>query len=217
MVQKIVNKSHVGFMVVLHSDTSSCSLHKKNILINADDTLAQDFLLEPSVKIFMNAKKPVRASKKKAMPQPRIFDKASLILRPVYYYDEVADLQIPLLNNQYQFDDEKVEQAFAAWKQSGKKRKFAHAQEWLERWIGKDIVVIPDGIEASGYIMHLSRIYIGNAMREHGQWLSFAKGVFSRLMVDIEINEHARKGIIPLLKVTAGEGGICTNGIVDRI
>lgn len=216
MVQKIVNNSQVGFIIVLHSDASPCSLHKKNIRIEAKSSLVEDFLLEPSIKLSETLSHEDSLKKNNDFLHKKL-DKASLVLRPAYYYDEATQTQIPLLNDEQNFDEEKVEKAYDAWKKSGKKRKFNNAQGWLDRWIGKDIVVIPDALEASGYIMQLSRIRINNQARDHGQWLSFAKGVFSRLIVDIEIDQHDRKGIIPSLKVTPGEGGICTGGIVDRI
>lgn len=216
VVQKIINNSQVGFVIVLHSDASSCSLHQKNIKIEAKSTLVEDFLLEPSVKLPEKSL-PEGFEEKSSKFLPKKLDKASLILRPAYYYDEITNTQISLLDDQKNFDEKMVEKAFFAWKKSGKKRKFSNAQEWLNRWIGKDIVVVPDALEASGYIMQLSRIRINNQSRDHGQWLSFAKGVFSRLIVDIDIDQHDRRGIIPTLKITPGEGGVCTGGIVDRI
>lgn len=216
VVQKIVNNSQVGFIIVLHSDTSSCSLRKKNIKIEAKSSLVEDFLLEPSVKLEALSFDQGRMKNKKPL-HSKDLNKASLILRPAYYFDDMTHEQMSLLNDDKNFDNGKIEKAYISWKNSGKKRKFKNAQDWLDHWIGRDIRVIPDALEASGYIMHLSRIRINNQARDHAQWLSFAKGVFSRLVVDIEIDQHDRKGIIPLLKITPGEGGICTGGVVDRI
>jgi len=204
VVQKIINNSSVGFVVIFHSDTSSCSANKKNITIDNDTVLIEDFLLEPSVEI-------------KSLFVSKNLSKASLVLRPAYYYDSLREQKISLLNDDHSFNNQQVEKAFFAWKNSGKKRKFKDAQHWLNHWIGKDIIIIPDKLEASGYIMHLSRGYVGNQMCEHGQWLSHAKGVFARLVVDIQIDQHDRKGICPALKVSAGEGGICKSGVVDRV
>lgn len=217
MVQKIINKSQIDFIVVLHSDASSCSLRKKNIKIEANSSFVGDFLLEPSVKLKKSISFQSSSRKTKHSSNLKNIDKASLILRPAYYYDDMTKTRIPLLNKDKMFDNEMVKKAYAAWKSSGKKRKFNDAQHWLDRWIGKDIVVVPDVLEASGYIMHLSRIRISNQARDHAQWLSYAKGIFSRLVVDIQIDQHDRKGVIPSLKVTPGEGGICIGGAVERI
>lgn len=217
MVEKIVNKSQVGFIVVLHSDASSCSLSAKNILIDAHAVLVEDFLLEPSLKLEKASLADDSVRKLANSYDLKKTEKASLILRPAYYYNESTQQQMSLLNDENLFDDEKVEKAYIAWKNSGKKRKFNDAQHWLDRWVGKDIMVVPDALEATGYIMHLVRIRISNQARDHGQWLSKAKGVFSRLIVEIEIDQHDRRGIIPSLKVSTGEGGICTGGVVDRI
>lgn len=195
LVQNIVNKSDVGYVIVFHSDNSSCSVQNKNLVIEARSYSKKPFLLERHKK----------------------GGKSSLILRPLYYQDKATNTKMPLLNQQHQYDPKFIEAAYQAWIESGKKRKFADAQDWLKHWVGGDIHVIPDVLQAHGYLVNMSRIHIYNTIKEHAQWLSFSKGVFSRLMVEIDIVQHDRKGIKPSLKVIAGEGGFCTEELIKKL
>lgn len=194
IVQKVLNKSQIGFAVLFHNDTSRCSLAKKKSIIDAFGSFTDEFLL-----VRDDSKKP------------------SLILRPAYYFDTKTDVKFALLDDHKNFDMQKIEAAYAAWKLSGKKRVFKSAQAWLEHWVGKDIVVVPDSAEIFGYLNHKTRAHISNSIKQHGQWLSYAKGVFAHLILEIEITQDARKGIRPIIKVASGEGGICSHGVVSRI
>ena len=194
IVQSTVNKSQIGFLVLFHNDTSSCSLIKSNNTIDALSTFKNEFLL-------------VRDD-----PQ-----QPSLILRPKYYFDTATKSKFSLLDNNNDFDTKKINRAYLVWKANGAKRNFKNSQEWFEHWVGKDIVIIPDSREVFGYLNNKSRAHISNSIKEHGQWLSYSKGIFAHLMVEIEIYQHPRKGIYPAIKVVAGEGGICTNGIIEYI
>lgn len=198
IVQKVTNKSEIGFVVLFHNDASPCSLvsktNNKENIIDAFGSFSNEFLL-----VREDSKKP------------------SLILRPKYYFDTKTEKKFELLDEHKNFDMEKIEAAYTAWKLNGKKRVFQNAQAWLARWVGKDIVVVPDSTEIFGYLNHKTRARISNSIKEHGQWLSHAKGVFAHLILEIEVTQHDRKGIRPVIRVSSGEGGICLNGAVDRI
>lgn len=195
LMQKIDNKTGVGYIVLFHSDRSTCSLQNKNQIVDSRTIFKNIFLLDRNTQRY----------------------EPNLILRPFYYYDQNTNRKIQLLNQQFQFDREGINVAYNAWKQGRKKRKFINAQDWFEHWVGKDIVVISDVIEALGYLMHKSRIHIKNSIKEHAQWLNFSKGVFSHLVLEIDMIQHERKGIQPLLRVIPGEGGVCEHGVVDII
>ncbi len=206
VIQKIKNNSQVGFMIVYHSDKSPCSLHQKNKIIDVYSSFSDEFLLTPGIEVA-----------KKLSSGDTVTSKVSLILRPAYFYDRATEQKISLLQDDNSFDDVGVQAAFRAWSKTVKKRKFVDAQDWLTRWVGKDIDVAPDVIEVFGYLIDLSRVHISNDIKDHGQWLSYAKGVFSRLMLEIDIVQHHKKGLYPVLKVIPGEGGVCFDGIVDKI
>lgn len=194
IVQKIINKSQIGFIIIFHNDVSSCSLDTKNNIVDAKSTFETEFLL-----VRNNIKQP------------------SVVLRPVYYQDSVTGVKFELLNENNGFDDSKIERAYVTWKSNGHKRIFKNGQDWLQRWVGKDIIIVPDSKEVYGYLNNKSRAHITNFIKGHGQWLSYAKGVFAQLMLEIVIDQHDRRGIFPILKVIAGEGGVCTNGVVEKI
>lgn len=191
LVQSICNKSQIGFAIVSHSDTSACSFHNCGKIVDVAKDFNQEFLLERG--------------------------KPSLVLRPIYFIDPVNQQKMELVDQDNQFDAQKVDQAYQVWKQSGGKRRFKNSQDWLFRWVGHDIEIKPHTMEVFGYLINLSRVKIHNAMSDHATWLSFSKGVFSRLILEVSILQHKRKGVLPRLKVVPGEGGICRNGLVERL
>lgn len=191
LVQSITNKTQVGFEIVSYADKSECSAHLKNLVIDCESKYYQEFLLERGV--------------------------PSLVLRPVYFIDYVTGQKVDLVDATKQFDDQKIKQAYELWKKAGNKKKFVNAQDWFTNWIGKDISVTPHTNEVIGYLINLSRVHIANEAKNHGTWLSISKGVFAKLILEIDILQHARKGVIPQIKVIAGEGGICSNGIIERL
>ncbi len=191
LVQNVHNQSQIGFEIVSHSDVSTCSLQHKKMFVDAESDFKQEFLLERG--------------------QP------SLILRPVYYFDILSGSKMYFVDEFQQLDKQKLDDAFQAWKKAGYKKKFNDAQDWFNRWIGSDIEIKPHMVEVFGYLINLSRIHIYNAISQYATWLSFSKGVFSRLVLDVNIKQHKRKGLQPTLKVVAGEGGICRDGSIERL
>tara|TARA_Y100000588_G_scaffold365883_1_gene431029 strand:+ start:473 stop:1111 length:639 start_codon:yes stop_codon:yes gene_type:complete len=191
LVQNVSNQTDIGYMIIAHSDNSLCSLHKKNQIIDVSTMFQEDFLLQ------------------KGEP--------GLVMRPAYYYDKCSDTKIWLLDQNNQVDYNRVDQAYNVWRLSGKKRKFKDSYDWYTRWVGKDVVVFPNLVEVYGYLINLSRVHIQNSIKQHATWLSFSKGVFSRLVLEVDLVQHDRKGVKPLLKVIAGEGGICKHGLVERL
>lgn len=191
LIQRIANKTQIGFEVVGYNDRSPCVQSIDSKVIDTKTIFAKDFLLER--------------------------DHPGLVLRPIYYIDSQTGKKVDLVDEQKHFDSTKIAYAYKLWKMSGNKKKFANAQDWFNRWVGSDIQVRPYTSEVVGYLINLSRIQVTNTINKQGTWLSFAKGVFAKLVLEIDIDQHSRKGIIPTAKVVAGEGGICTNGIVERL
>lgn len=191
IVQNICNDTDIGYIIFLHSDQSVCSLHKREKVVESKGKLEQDFLIT------------------KARP--------SLVLRPAYFYDQSADQRYSFLDDEQKIDQSKLQEAFEVWKKKTKNKKYLTAQDWLNQWIGGDIQVEPYTLEVFGYLINLSRVIISNQISDYATWMSFSKGVFSRLILEINICQHRRKGIRPTLKVIAGEGGICRDGNVERI
>lgn len=190
MVQNIANKTSLGFEIISHSDISTCSLHKSGKVIEACSLFQQGFLLERG--------------------------KPCLILRPVYYCDPLTNTKMPLVDTQQNFDADRIDAAYNAWKKQGRVKKFANSQDWLNRWVGRDIEIKLHTIEVFGYLINLSRVKIHNSISQQAKWLSFAKGVFSRLILEIDIVQR-RKGIFLELRVAHGEGGICRDGAIERL
>ena len=190
LVQNVVNKSDVDFAVVHHSDRSDCSLHNCGAVVKANSVFKKDFLLERG--------------------------NPSLIFRPIVYTDRATGHKVMLVDQNKNIDDTGVQKAFDLWKQSNK-CKFKNAQDWLTHWVGGDIEVKPHSVEVFGYLLNLSRIRVQNNSSHHAQWMSFAKGIFSRLVLELDIHQHKKKGVVPYLKVVAGEGGVCLDGAIERL
>lgn len=192
LIQKIVNSSDFGLLILSHSDSSSCSLHGKSIIIKPHDNFNHEFLLE--------------------LGQP------SLTLRPVYFQDPTSKKVAWLTDQSYQYNSELVGQAFELWKKQRKLYRYKrNQQEWLEQWVGLDMSVLPHQVEMLGYLLNLSRVAIYNNHHQHVQWLSFSKGIFSKLVLELHISQNRRKGLFGKIQILHGEGGICTNGTIERL
>lgn len=193
VVQKVCNDTDFGYYILLHGDSSECTLHNKSIIIHPKTIFLHEFLLEKG--------------------------QQGLILRPVFYKDSSSGKIFWLVNQDtYEYDQDLVKKAYNAWKKKDSNRKYKNGyQVWLDEWIGQDISVAFDPLELFGYLLDLSRIRIKNFNHQHVQWLSFAKGIFSKLILNFKITTLSRKGIIGKVSVGHGQGGICSNGLVERI
>lgn len=185
LIQKIVNTSDIGFVIVKHTDPSGCSLSNRGVLVDAQTVFSHEFLLE--------------------------LGKPSVILRPMYYLDPQSKQKITFVDQNYQIIPDKLAQAYDLWKSVKGHKKFVTPQAWLTDWIGLDISVVPHEVEIFGYLINLSRVIIKNNRRQQARWLSFAKGIFSKLVVELQIDQHSRKGILTNMKILHGEGGVCTD------
>ncbi len=193
LIQKIVNNTDFGLLILSHSDSSGCSLQNKSIIIKPHDVFNHAFLLESG--------------------------EPSLVLRPVYYKAPFLEKIIWLTDQSaYQYQSNLVSQAYVAWKQQIKKSSYKkNAQYWLHQWIGLDVSVIPHQVEMLGYLLNLSRVTISNNHHKHTQWMSFSKGVFSKLVLELHISQSSRKGLLGKIIILHGEGGICSDGIIERL
>jgi len=88
---------------------------------------------------------------------------------------------------------------------------------WLDHWIGRDLFIIPNQVEMLGYLLDLSRIAVVNSRHKHVQWLSFSKGIFSKLVLELDIKQTRTHGVQAKLKILHGEGGVCTEGTIERL
>lgn len=194
LIQKIINDTDFGFVVLTHSDNSECSLRDKSVIIEPRTSFTQEFLIE--------------------LGEP------SLVLRPVYYQDPIQHQKAWLTDDQKPFDYKPlmVEQAFQLYRtqKNGSKCRNDYSV-WLNNWIGQDLFVIPHQVEMLGYLLDLSRIVVVNNRHRHVQWLSFSKGIFSKLVLELQISQSKSKGIQAKIKILHGEGGVCTQGMVERL
>ncbi|MBP6892296.1 hypothetical protein KBB68_01815 [Candidatus Babeliales bacterium] len=198
VIQSIVNNSDFGFVILEHSDASDCSLSDCDVVIDDHSKFTHEFLLE--------------------------IGKPSIVLRPVYYKDPFTKKKIWFVDDSYHFNFEKIKEVYDLWFETKRAKKFKTVDDWLNHWIGRDITVIPHEVEISGYLINLSRVVVKNNKKisksykdKQVAWLSFAKGIFSKLVIGLDINQTIGKGIYPTIQVFHGEGGVCSNGIVERI
>lgn len=191
LISKIVNNSDFGYVILEHSDNSSCSLAGKEIVIHAHDQFNHEFLLERGV--------------------------PSVLLRPIYYLDKKTGKKINFVDQEYNFVPALLDKAYDLWKENKGTKKFTSSQHWLNLLIGIDISVVPHEVEIFGYLLNLSRVMVKNNIRQNVTWISFAKGIFSKLALELDITQHRRKGIRVAVKVLHGEGGVCVDGVVERL
>lgn len=193
IVQKIVNDTDFGFLIVYHGDTSECTLHNKYKIIEPRTIFNHEFLLEVATK--------------------------GLVLRPIFYKNQEKDEVFWLTDQKtYEYNDELIEHAYEHWKSNKFTRKYKNdPQAWMKNWIGSDISVTYDPLEFLGYLLYLSRVRISNLNYNHTQWLSFAKGIFSKLILELHLSQSKKSGILGKISVEHGEGGICNSGVVERI
>jgi hypothetical protein len=203
LIQKIINQSDFGFVILKHSDMSSCSLSpseiRKNIVIDAHAVFNQPFLLE--------------------IGQP------SLVLRPIYYENSQTHEKIVLTDDMFEYVPENIEQAFIAWKKNTGSRKKQTAQEWFDGWVGKDVTVTPYTVSIFGYLNNWSRVVVKNSskkkpkrsVKDADEWIKFAKGIFSKEVLELEIDQSKHRGVFGFVQMFHGEGGVCIDGAVERI
>lgn len=191
LIQKISNDTDFGFLIMQHSDTSSCSLQDKGMIVHAHSDFNHEFLLE--------------------VGQP------SVVLRPVYYLNPTTKKKMWLVNEHAVYVPEKVQLVHEAWRNNNKNKGPKTHDIWLHEWVGLDISVIPHQVEIFGYLLNLSRVILQNSKTQRVEWLSFAKGIFAKLVIELRIQQHKRKGISASLKILHGTGGVCVNGTVEHL
>ncbi len=184
MIQKINNHTNIGFVILEHSDTSSCSLQGRGKIIEARSSFSDAFLLEPG--------------------------KPSLVLRPIYYFDIETNKPIFFADVNDQEIPEKLQDAYTVWKNEKISKRIKSPKAWLHDWIGLDLIVTPHDVEILGYLINWSRVEVKNNKKTHTAWLSFSKGIFSKLVLELDIKQHKTRGISATLKVLHGQGGFCS-------
>lgn len=191
MIRSIKNNSPFLFQVALHNDMSGCS----------------DFNLGKSVEI-----KPFSVYE-----QPFLLghEKPGLLLRPVGYYDKKSDIYYSFLNAQGELDQANLEQTFHAWKKHNKYKRGLDV--WLAEWLCGDISLIHNHVEVFGYLLNTALTRIENNKNYHACMIDYSEGLFSRLFLDITIEQKKNKGIIPHVKSFVGQGGFCQDGKIVAI
>lgn len=193
IVQKIVNDTDFGFVILKHDDSSECTLQNKCLIIQPRSTFNRDFLLELGAK--------------------------GLVLRPIFYKDQKQNKIFWITDQKsYDYDDALIQEAYDHWIVGRPKRKYKHnPQFWFKHWVGGDVTVSFDPVEILAYLSDQPRARITNVNSNHAQWLKFAKGIFSKLMLELHLSQISTKGIFSKLFVEHGQGGICNSGVVERI
>ena len=197
VIQSIVNDSDFGFLIFKHSDISDCSLSDREVIIDPHSKFTHEFLLEVG--------------------------KPSVVLRPVYYQHPFTKKKIWFVDDSYNFNPEKIQEVYDLWFKTKRAKKFKSSDDWFNNWLGRDISVVPHDVEILGYLINLSRVVAENhkgisknKKDKQVAWLSFAKGIFSKLIIELDINQTMGKGVYPTIQTLHGEGGVCSNGIVER-
>ncbi len=192
VVQKIINDTDFGFLILDHSDNSECTLHDKFTIIQPHTIFNHEFLLEVASK--------------------------GLILRPIFYKNKKEGKIFWLTDqNSYEYNNQLIENAYQNWFEKKSKKYTNSPEAWMKNWVGGDITVVYDPVEFLGYLLYLSRVRISNTNSYHTQLLSFAKGVFSKLMLEVRLSQKQGKGIAGVISVKHGQGGICNNGVIEQI
>lgn len=192
LIQKISNHTDFGFVIIAHSDQSSCSLQAKQVIIPPQSAFTHEFLLEVGT--------------------------PSVVLRPIFYKDSTSNQEFWLTDSNFEYQPELVQQAYDAWKKIDKFKFYKKtADQWLESWVGKDLFVVPHEVAVRGYLLDLSRVTLHNLKNHHIQWLSFAKGVFATMVLELDLLQRGHRGIAGKISVLHGEGGVCSQGIIERL
>ena len=85
---------------------------------------------------------------------------------------------------------------------------------WLAQWVCGDISLIHNHVEIFGYLLNTALTRVENNKNYHVCMIDYSEGLFSRLFLDITIEQKKNKGIIPYVKSFVGQGGFCKDGEV---
>ena len=189
LIRSIKNNTDFLYSVISHNDMSGCSDYNRGQAVEIEpfSTYENPFLLG--------------------------YEKPGLLLRPIAYYDKKSDVYYSLVNDAMEFDDNKIEIAFDAWLKSGKKYNKG-AKMWLAQWVCGDISLIHNHVEIFGYLLNTALTRVENNKNYHVCMIDYSEGLFSRLFLDITIEQKKNKGIIPYVKSFVGQGGFCKDGEV---
>ena len=191
MIRTINNNSSILYEVTGHNDLSGCSdFHAgKKVQVKPYSKYENPFLLG--------------------------FEKPGLILRPIAYYDKKAQLYYSFLDDASgEYDRKKFEIAFDAWKKNNSRKYKKGFDVWCKEWLCGDISLIHNHVEIFGYFLNTALTRIENDKNFHVCMIDYSQGVFSRLFIDITIEQKKNLGITPYVKSFVGQGGLCQDGQV---
>lgn len=187
MIRTIKNNTDFTYQVVRHNDLSGCSQFNQGAMveIKAHSLYEYPFLLGS--------------------------EKPGLVLQPIGYYDKKSKIYYSFLNDEHQIDRTCIEKAFYAWQKNyGVYKK--GIEVWLEQWLCGDISVIHNHVEFFGYLSNEEMTVIQNNKNFHSCMINYSEGLFSRLFLDIHIEQKKNKGIVPYVQSFVGQGGFCQDG-----
>lgn len=193
LVRSIQNNTPFQFLIIHHNDLSACSPLK-----NGQQVIIQPYATF-SHKLLLACEKP------------------GLLLRPSAFYDKEHNLIYSFLDDHNEIDMDKLEVAFNAWKKSHKPNYHKSAKEWFAQWLCGDLTLIHNQVEVFGYLLNISLARIDNNHHTHASMVDYSEGLFSRQLIDITINQKSRKGIVPSITTSVGQGGMCQDGQIISI
>jgi len=193
IVRSIKNNTPFLFTVVGHNDLSDCSLFNKGEVIDIKPySLYEDPFLLGS-------------------------EKPGLLLRPAAFYDKKNDQYYNFIDEDYKVDRDRLKLAYEAWKKSYNKRYKKGPDIWFAEWLCGDVSLIHNHVEIFGYILNSALVRAENDINFHTCMVDFSEGLFSRLLLNITINQTSKKGIMPHVKSFVGQGGFCQDGEIVLI
>ena len=188
IIRSVNNNTPFLYRVVAHNDMSDCSDFNNGKIVEIEPFSTYDlpFLLG--------------------------FEKPGLLLRPIAYYDKQADLYYFFVDAKGDYVPEKMKIVFDAWQRTSGMIYKKGLDRWIAEWLCGDISLIHNHVEVFGYLLNIALTRVENDRNYHVCMIDFSEGLFSRLLIDISIEQKKKKGIVPHVKSFVGQGGFCQDG-----
>lgn len=191
-IQEIYNDTEFIFEIIDHSSDSPCALFVGDINI---------YRIHPQ-ETFYN---------------PVILHHGDhLLLKPVAYFDKRQQEFIWFVDRDGDISEDGIEEAYQAWKYHEGKRRRMTREEWMDKWVGGQLMVSIKK-EMYGYMLHILHAAFANNSHIDHAWPMYSQGVYSALGIVIQIKQDDRKGVMPLIDVVNDRGVLCENGEVVSI
>lgn len=188
MIRSIKNNTDFLYKVIGHNDMSGCSEFNRGGIIEIEPFSTYEF------PFLLGSEKP------------------GLLLQPIAYYDKKADCYYFFIDAAGHFVRENIQRAFDAWQHNFGKKYNKGLDVWLAQWLCGDISLIHNHVEVFGYLMNTALTRVENKKNFHVCMIDYSEGLFSRLFLDITIEQKRSKGVVPYVKSFVGQGGFCQDG-----